>query len=160
MASQKRTRAIDGDVFLIPLLDGTFSIGQVIKATTGVMNSVLCSLFNLRGERPKIDAGLLDPKLIVAVHFITAESLQKGAWIIVRNEAPNYDPNDYLPIDQLASKGWVGARVVGSGIIDSLMNAYFCLRPWDNWHDPEYLDKLLATGVSRPSGAVLTKGRH
>ncbi len=154
-----RQKIADGDVFLIPLADGTFSIGQVIRAKTGVMGSTICALFNLRGDRPRIDAGLLDPALIVAVQFVTSESLKKGQWPIARNESVTFEVNDYLRVAELEAKAWVGARVIGSAIIDSLMNAWFGLRPWDDWHDPGYLDKLLAPGVSRPSAAILTRQR-
>ena len=36
----------------------------------------------------------------------------------------------------------MGINTEGSAIIDDLLS-YFSLAPWDDWHDPEYLDKLL-----------------
>jgi len=153
----KRHKVARGDVFLVPLSDGTATLGQVLDVTPQVMNSVLCALFGLRGSRPRIDVALPDEKTIVAVQFVTPESFKQGMWPVVRNDEVYIDANRYLPVNELAAKNWVGAKIIGSGIVESLMNAYFSLRAWDDWYVPNYLDSLLAPGVPRPSGVKLVK---
>lgn len=151
----RRQKPVAGNVFLIPLSDGTCSLGQVLEMTPHVLNSILCAMFHRRGTRPQIEAALPDEREIVSVQFVTPESLKKGFWPIVRNDVVLTDANRYLPMGELASKGWVGAEIMGSANIGALMNAYFGLCPWDNWYEPDFLDGLLARGVARPGSAIL-----
>jgi hypothetical protein len=157
MRGRKNQGISRGDVFLVPLEDGTHSLGQVLDVTKHVMNSVLCAVFTLRGMRPRVDAFLPEEKAMVAVQFVTPDSLKRHLWPIIRNDEVLIDPGRYLALVELASKKWIGAKIIGSGNMNNLMDAYFGLRPWDDQHDPNYLDKLLAPGVPRPSNAVLVK---
>ncbi len=46
------------------------------------------------------------------------------------------------------NNGWIGAKVIGSGIIASFLSAFYNLRDWTEMKDPEYYTKLLRPGVS------------
>jgi hypothetical protein len=160
MASKLGRQAFkEGDVFLVPLSDGSHSIGQVLRITKQALNSVLCAFFDIRSpENGQFNAALPEDALI-AVQFVTPESLKRGSWKVVRSDEVPFDIERHIPLAELASNGFVGAKIRGSGIIDSFLNAYFCLTPWDDWHDPKYFDSLLAPGVKRPRNAILIKPR-
>ena len=64
---------------------------------------------------------------------------------------------DRNPHSDLESREFVGAKIIGSGIMQKFLDAYFGLIAWDKWQDPNYLDKLLLPGVPRPANAVLVK---
>ena len=53
---------------------------------------------------------------------------------------------------------WVGATILGSGIIRQFVNAYHGLTPWDTMADPVYFTKLLVKGAAMPSCAFEAKG--
>ncbi len=77
--------------------------------------------------------------------FITEESLDKGFWLIIQQGIVNKNIlKQYFPnIDLIEQGNIIGINTEGSAIIDDFIKAYFSLAPWDDWYDPEYLDKLL-----------------
>lgn len=93
---------------------------------------------------------------MIAVHFITPELLKKGIWKVI-GHADTRTGIERIELEQLRARGFVGAKIVGSGIIQKLLEAYHGLRAWDGFHDPEYLDKLLLPSVKRPPGTILEK---
>lgn len=157
MAPRRSQSFSSGDVFRIQLLDGSCALGQIIEVTKQAMNSVLCGFYDVRAAETEIDRTEIFRRNLISVQFVTPESLKRSSWPVVRHEAVPFDPNEFIPFDELAEKGFVGARIVGSGIMKEFMNAYFGLKPWDDWHDPTFLDSLLAPGAKRPSAIVLTK---
>ena len=80
-----------------------------------------------------------------------------GSWPIVANQAAAVDMEKFLPLRDLASRGFVGAKIRGSQIIDDFLAAFYALGPWDGLHDPKYYDELLVPQDRRPSKLLLTK---
>ena len=146
-----------GDVFLIPLRDGTFSMGQVVGFEPLVLNSVSCAFFAIRSHSDEnVDAVELSSDRLYSIQFVTRDLLLKGKWRIIRNENPSVKTSE-LPYESLRNIGFVGAKVIGSGIMEQFANAYFALSPWDDWHDPQYLDKLLRSAHLRPNSLIYIK---
>jgi len=146
-----------GDVFLVPQQDGRCSLGQVLAFEKQMMNSVSCAFYDIRF--PSADGIQLPSDLpsasIIAVLFTTHDLLRRGAWNIV-GRLPVVLEQRYFPYEHLrGSGGWVGATMHGSGIVVEFLDAYFGLRFWDDWYDPEYLDELLFQGRQRPPGIKL-----
>ena len=48
----------------------------------------------------------------------------------------------------------IGINTEGSAIIDDLLKLSFSLASWDDWHDPEYLDKLLISLDKKPENLI------
>ena len=57
-------------------------------------------------------------------------------------------------IDLIEQGNIIGINTEGSAIIDDFIKAYFSLAPWDDWHDPEYLDKLLISPDKKPENLI------
>jgi hypothetical protein len=55
--------------------------------------------------------------------------------------------------------GFVGASVHGSGILNEFVNAFYGLTPWDDWHDPYYLDHLLVSPEKKPVQRLVYKSK-
>jgi regulator of RNase E activity RraB len=66
-------------------------------------------------------------------------------------------PKASLPYEHLRSNGFVGAKIIGSGIVNRFLNAYYGFEAWDDWHDPNYLDTLLISPTKRPKHPILKK---
>ena len=145
----------NGDCFAIPLGEGTFSIGQVISYEPDALNSVLCCFFLLRYREPAQDFDLasLSDKLI-AIQFVTRDLLDAGQWRVIATGSPTPIPSS-MGLDHLRKTGFVGIKVVGSGIANKLMESCFGLYPWDGFAEPGYLDKLLISKAMRPESVVM-----
>lgn len=94
---------------------------------------------------------LSDP---IAVLLVTPDLLNKRIWPIPSHGEPKVLPQD-RPYERKAK--WVGAKIIGSGNIEKFLAAYHGLAPWDDGHDPNYLDKLLLPGTPRPANVVLSR---
>lgn len=136
-----------GDVFAIPTDDGKFAIGQVVGQEPNVLNSASVALFGERVDCVEDVAKVtLSTANVFTVQFVTRDLLDSGVWQIVQRR-PVSLPG---PHEDKRSSGFVGAKVIGSGILRKFVNAYFGLYPWDEWHEPDYLDKLLIAPDRKP----------
>ena len=159
MATQKRKQAYSGgDVFLVPLKDGSQSVGQVLSITKRALNSCICAFFDIRLPNgvKKVEQALKEGDLI-AVQFVTVDLLKKGYWPVIEAREVEIDIEKYIPLQDIEQKGFVGAHIEGSGIIQEFLSAYYALRPWDTWYEPDYLDKLLVSPDKRPANVILTR---
>ena len=144
-----------GSVFRVPLSDGGYAIGQVIAYEPQMLNSVSC-VFTSQGDWTP--GSTIPESAIVASLFTTYDLLTKGRWEIL-GEAPIPISRPNFPFEHLRSAGWVGAKMTGSGIVEEFLNAWFGLAPWDDWADPDYLDRLLFPGRVRPACAIFKNDR-
>jgi hypothetical protein len=144
-----------GSVFRVPLSDGGFAIGQVIAYEPQMLNSISCVLTS---QRDWTQGSNIPESAIIASLFTTYDLLTKGRWEIL-GEAGIPISNRDFPFEHLRSEGWVGAKLIGSRNVEEFLHAWFGLTPWDDWADPNYLDKLLFRGVTRPA-SVTYKNRE
>jgi hypothetical protein len=146
-----------GDVFVMRTLDGKYAIGQIVGREPEVLNSVSVALFDQRVDRAEeaIDGDLSESRAF-SILFSTRDLLDGGAWKVV-GACPVEIPPARMPFEHVRVGGFVGAKVIGSGIVRQLVDAYFCLAPWDDWYDPQYLDKLLVSPDRLPQHRILIK---
>lgn len=151
----KKERWNVGDLFLVPLQDGTFSLGQIVAFEPEALNSVVCGFYDCIVQEYQFEAGEMDLRQedLVAMLFTTRDLLDSGDWPIVGHVAPaNIDSFADLP--DLRAKRFVGAKIVGSGNIVKMMNAMQGLYPWNAFHEPNYLDKLLISPEKKPANPL------
>lgn len=91
------------------------------------------------------------------VSLITTELLKSRKWKVQGN-APIHVPDNVRRYEQFRSKEWVGAKIVGAGIIRVALRAFHGLEDWDGYHDPDYITKLLQPGVEIPKHARFNPG--
>ena len=143
-----------GDCFLVPLADKSYLIGQVLAAEPKVLNSLSCALFDQRSDGevlPRPDIGRIFSTILT-----TRDLIDSGVWEI-RGSYPVEVPRKIFPFEKLRSKGFVGAKVIGSGIVNEFANAFCGLSPWDAWADPNYLDRLLLDTKLKPERLTYEK---
>ena len=143
-----------GSVFTVALKDGQHALGQVISYEPEVLNSVGVALFDSRVPTRE-DALVGEPALAnaFAILFATRDLLDSGVWQVSGDRAVAI-PKRLFPYEHLRATGFIGARVIGSGIITEFLNAFYALAPWDDWHDPQYLDRLLLSPAKKPQRLV------
>jgi hypothetical protein len=140
-----------GNVFCVELSDGSHSIGQVVGREAELLNSITCAFFNLRvDELPSMDdIEELDESKLIACQFITKDLLTKRVWRVIGNREPVISKNTF-PHEDCRQNGWIGAEMHGSGILVEFLEAYYALGIWDDWYDPNYLDKILWRAAKKP----------
>jgi hypothetical protein len=155
MPKRKKQDWKPGDCFLIPLADASYLVGQVLAAEPSVLNSLSCALFDQRSDgetppRPDLDR-------LFATLLTTRDLIDSGDWKIFAAH-PVEVPRAKFPFEGLRRRGFVGAKVIGSGIVNDLANAFCGLALWDDWADPNYLDRLLLDARLKPT-RLLYKNR-
>lgn len=156
MGKKKQTWGI-GDVFVVALTDSRFAVGQIIGREAKILNSVSIALFDQAIDSPT-DAETIDmsAERAFATLFATRDRLDSYGWRVVSN-APVRIPPNLFPYESLRRSGFIGAKVIGSGIIERFIRAYFGLEAWDPMLDPEYFDKLLLSPDRKPSRVIYGK---
>jgi hypothetical protein len=155
--ARKKVSWGEGALFLVPQSDGQCSVGQVLKLTPGALNSVICAFYDLRVKpRAAVSPDQLSEDRLISIQFTTPDLLRSGVWEIVGQGAPKYLER-MTRLQALERADFVGAVVVGSGNMMDFLDAFYRLRPWDDYADPSYLDKLLLTPDKKPLRLVLTR---
>jgi hypothetical protein len=144
-----------GDAFSVETEDGRNVLGQIVGQEPRALNSVTVVFFDFRFERGyqlTSCEGLQADNIFSAV-FTTRDLLDSGVWKII-GHFPIDIPQELRPNESLRDKGFVGAKVIGSGVITEFLNAFYALRPWDDWKKPDYLDSLLVGPEKKPAGLI------
>jgi hypothetical protein len=141
-----------GNLFAVPLADGSYSLGQVVGREAQVLNSITCAFFQTRVPEHALPSVLGVPPIsdLISVQFITKDNLTGRLWKVLGNYPVTLDAK-YFPHEDTRARRWVGAKMIGSGIISNFLNAYFGLEAWDQMKDPNYFDKLLIDPKAKPT---------
>lgn len=138
-----------GNCFIIPLLDGCGLLGQVLSIESAVLNSASCALFF---QKLPSETATASPDLgqLFSTVMTTRDLLDSGHWKIIGMSDIEV-PRTQFPFESLRDSGFIGANVVGSRNIEEFANAYCGHSLWDDWADPQYLDRLLISQDVKPS---------
>jgi hypothetical protein len=143
-----------GNLFAVPLADGSFSLGQVVGREPQVLNSITCAFYRTRVAPSALESvtTVPDNRDLIAVQFTTKDLLTNRLWKVLANYPVTTPPSAFPHEDKRAGQ-WVGATVVGSGIIVHFLNAFFGLEPWHQMKDPHYFDHLLLRSDLKPASS-------
>jgi hypothetical protein len=147
-----------GDVFIIPLLDGSGCIAQVVGREREILNSATIAIFDVRQEFWSDNLPGLTKNDVFSLILATKDLLDSGRWRVLSDgKGPIKEVNPY---EHLRSNGFIGAKVLGSGFIEDFINAFYGLEDWDDWYLPNYLDQFLISLDKKPLGRLKFCGRH
>jgi hypothetical protein len=154
----KRQKWKVGDLFKIPLADGSASLGQVVAQEREVLNSVTCAFYDTKvpGTCPPDAPPPLRDESLIACLFTTHDLLGSGAWLVIGHTLPQV-ARKHMPYEDCRRSGWVGAKVRGSSHVREFLDAYYRLAPWDDWANPKYLDAFLIDPSKRPKDLIYVK---
>lgn len=147
-----------GSVFVIPLLDGTGCIAQVVGRERQILNSVTIAIYDVRHSGMADDAPALRSEDVFSMLLSTKDLLDSGRWKVVG--VGSTQGENATPYEDLRSSGFIGAKVRGSALVEDFVNAFYGLAPWDDWYVPNYLDEYLISPDKKPSGRLKFCGRH
>ena len=145
----KRQKPEVGDLFTVPLPDGTFATGQIVAREAQMLNSWTCAFSRLRVPKEEMPIESIRLEVAISVQFVTGDLLKKGIWKI-HGRAAVVIPKSAFPHEEFRDQGWIGATMRGSGIIRTFLAAFHGLEFWDAMKDPDYYQKLLLPGVLVP----------
>ena len=157
MSRRKKQRWSVGDIFSIQQRDGNGSIGQILDVM--LPNVVTCAFYDLRysgSTHPQRIQLNQDP--LISCVSVSREPLDDGSWKVIAHQQPAVCRDDW-PNETFRDCGWVGAKIYDARIIEEFLDAFYGLTPWDDWHDPNYLDKLLISPEKKPKHLVFKKKR-
>ena len=160
MATQRQRWQV-GDLFKIALSDGSAALGHIVAREAEVLNSVTCALFDIKVPEscPPECPPFPGEEALIACLFTTHDLLNRGTWPIIGQVASQL-PISCFPFEDCRKKGWVGAKVIGSGNVRTFLDAFYRLAPWDDWADPNYLDRLLISPQKKPKNLIYIKARN
>jgi hypothetical protein len=154
--ANRKTSWGKGTIFLVPLADKSCGVGQVITCeATGTLRIAVFP-WQVPCDCALADIPPLRREDCISLLAVFKYALDKGLW---RTVGEGETALDSRPGANWKTSGnqWVGSEVFTDNVVDALMNAYHGLEPWDDFADPEFLDKLLLPPHERPPGVKLTK---
>jgi hypothetical protein len=147
MARRKRIKWNNGDVFAVPLVDGSFGTVQAIDHW--LPHWIYTAVSNRRLETIPADMPALCTENVIALIAVGDDQFDFGGPAALLAKRGDFGNERY------ASNGYVGATSYSGGIIPALLSAWHGLAPWDAFKDARYLDKLLVSGLTRPANVML-----
>ena len=142
-----------GDVFAVPLIDGSLGFGQVLWeqdfAAGSGLRAPTCALFELHASAAPGDLDEVVTSRTIAILHEPSRALDSARWQVLGNRPPANAPFS----GPCGQPGKVGA--VSGDHLEQLANAYHGLAPWNAYYKDDYLDFYLLPGITRPASAVL-----
>jgi hypothetical protein len=127
-----------GDVFSIPLLDGTFSFGQIV-GTHLTSKSPILALFEIKQEQNIIATDKLIEAKVLSVWNSDDENIANHKYKVLYNEELIATPENVK--DKKHS---------GGADIHHLANVFFGLEPYNVMFKEDYYDSFLQPKIERP----------
>lgn len=136
-----------GDIFQIPLEDGSYAFGQVVWKS---YSHPVCGLFDVnKVDVPSLDEIINNP--FISVLSLTPNSLDNHRWKVIGTMQVKIQMED-VP-KKFNGTSCTGAMSFTDGILEDLANAFYGVTPWNVFADEDYFDQILLPTVKRPSTA-------
>jgi len=143
MAKQKiRYRA--GDVFKVPSSSGATYIGQVVDDTKPDIGAAFCYFYGKDGDVSSTN--------IISASFVTPDLIERGAWEITGYQVVPDHPARRKLVDA-RENAFVGAVVVGSGLVAEYLDTFYGVIDEHHWPDPRYFRRFFLSYPDDPRKA-------
>lgn len=151
---KKKIEAKVGMIVSVPLINGKYSAISMIavrKHEEGVYNIIWGFYDIIIDDISQLDELVKNTPEIFCTPFMicgmTYHDLETGRWKVIATLNMNLTNVD-LDDESLRKQHY---DVIRPGI--PLLEMYLGIRPWNEFYDPEYLDKILLKGFSKPERA-------
>lgn len=135
-----------GDIFTFQLNNGSFAYGQVLDKT--YYNAPTCLLFSYKSEEIEHNIKAVINSKPISILHVHDDHLNDGAWKVIGNTKAILPPGS----GPCGVKGAIGSTDWDG--LEILANAWFGLKPWNEYYKEDYLDKYLLSNVTRPENAI------
>src|SRR6185312_4777670 len=139
-----------GDVFAVPLKDGSFGFGQVLWEQTfserTEIRAPTCALLDLRAQELPKSLGTALASRVVAILHVQSHHLDEQEWTVIGRDSPVADPfsGPCGHPGKVGSVSWDGLEVISG--------AWHGLEPWN---DKYRFEDYLIPGITRPDRALM-----
>ena len=132
-----------GDIFQVPLENGTYGFGQVVWTS---YTHPVCGLFDInKTDVPTLEEIVSNP--FISILSLTPNSLDNHSWKVLGNMNVRVQKKD-------VPKKFIGITTdFTSGILEELANAFYGVTPWNVFAEEDFFDEILLPTVKRPSTA-------
>ncbi|WP_343618042.1 hypothetical protein [Flavobacterium sp.] len=152
---RKKNNPEVGNVYLIPLADESWTLGQIchMKETEGYF-SLTVAFFNIHYPTKEqliqeiVHFEFNDP---IFVFSVAGNPFRNNGWIFEKSHTFNYK-NVNIEEHITGSWGWYNKC---ERDINWILEMYFGVYPWDGFGDPFYIDKLLLPNQKKPPFAKM-----
>jgi hypothetical protein len=145
-----------GDYFLVRLNDGSMVVGQALDL---MMKNIVSVAFlerrynNVESAQKALSVTSPRRSEIFAALATWRDPLDEGRWIRI-GQGSVLLPQTEWPNEEFRKARWVGARHYNTALVESFLEAFYALRPWNELHDPLYYDRLLIRSDKKPNDLV------
>lgn len=134
------------DYFRIPLLDGSFGVGQVFETPAGVAETMFCGISTRRATDQDVIAPFSLSEIIALVRT-SDDPLTTGTWPLAGfDQIPRF--RDVYNYDGAAALGFPDKPLHDTAVIEAFTNAVHGLYPWDAFGD--LFHQLKRVDVDKP----------
>ena len=143
-----------GDVFAVPLKNGSFAIGQVLDSR--IINCLRCVFYcETIDNLDKIEIQkLCQKKDMISLVEVTREQLDYNVWKVIGNK-PISIPLEKFPNEDFRNNEWIGSITYDAALAEDFLNAFYCQIPWNDWFNPNFLDEFLIDISLKPKKLIL-----
>ena len=139
---EKRAKKVSysaGDLFLVPSCQGGFYIGQIVVDARLEIGANFCFLTRKKVEEEHDCKNVvIESGDVISAMLITPELIDYGSWKLCGNrDIPKHEAENILA--GLRKKSYVGAAVIGAGLVAKYLDTYFGLISDSYWPDPAYV---------------------
>lgn len=135
-----------GDVFSIPLSDGSYGFGQILDEQYKI--GISCALFELKSPTMDKPVKEICGTKVISVLHTTANLLNNFHWRVFGN----FNPVTKGSSGSSGEVNAVGSSSYSPNVLGHLLEAYYGLAPWNSMKDENYYDKMLLPGkLFRPA---------
>jgi hypothetical protein len=129
-----------GDIFQIPLENGTYAFGQVVWTS---YTHPVCCLFDInKTDVPTLGEIISNP--YISILSLTPNSLDNHSWRVLGNMDVRVQKKD-------VPKKFNGTTTdFTSGILEELANVFYGVTPWNVFAEEDFFDEILLPTVKRP----------
>jgi hypothetical protein len=148
---KRRLKWSPGDLFAVPLCDGTFGFAQAVAPVDTW--AVDFALLAIRSSKPELPPERLQRNDAVAVHATWRTVITGGHWCFTATNEILISP-ELCPNQRLIAAGQIGVSHSSWGLLEDFLSAYHGAFPW-NLYPAFDFDSFLLPGVTRPSLAMV-----
>jgi hypothetical protein len=138
----KRRRKVnpqEGNLFAIPLLDGSRAVGQLVERIS-FPGAALCAFYSYRLFPDAQANRSLDMRAseVISIQFVPIRPIEKCEWEVIGQLQPT---NGHLRPDRDALRlaNYVGMTVPNTNMMEAFLNAFHGLSPWEIGSDKDFL---------------------
>ncbi|WP_342043809.1 Imm26 family immunity protein [Bacillus sp. OTU2372] len=147
----KKQRWVVADIFSIPLKNGSFSFGQIIKKDE--LGFPLCCLFDLVSNEVEEIHNIINEN-VVSILPISSQSLDNHTWKIIGNKSVVVAVEEVIKGQPKNYLRRITRSTYSVSSLKELAEALNGIRPWNENIDVNYFDKMLVPDYQKPDNLL------